>query len=93
MSRNGSDLKDIPLVEITWFDAIYTTDYWLLTDEIKNIIKEYKIMRTVGYEVIENPNFHIICQSLSNDNKYGGYFMIPKGCVRKIRLIKGSVHK
>lgn len=76
------------LLEITWIDATYTADYWLRPDEIKGMIDNFKTMKTIGYEAIKNPDFYIICQSLSKDDKNGGYFLIPKGCVKEIRKIK-----
>ncbi len=77
------------ILEITWIDAIYTAEYWIPTEEISEIAKRNsKTMKTIGYEVMRHPDFYIICQSLAKENKHGGYFLVPKGCVKKVERIK-----
>lgn len=74
-------------VEVTWVDSTTLAWGWQeLTDYLGSEAGPVEIT-TVGYLVGETPGYLTLVMALHEDRGNVG-FVIPRGCVRKIRRLK-----
>ena len=88
------DIKNVPMVRVTWTDARDMETGWL---EIKDILHApLAVCQEVGWMVVNNPEKVIIMRSYSKDSKDkndingGGAIAIPKGWVTHIEYLTVS---
>jgi len=85
------DIKDVPMVRVTWTDARDMETGWL---ELKDILHApLAICQDVGWMMVNNPEKVIIMRSWTsekNDQQGGGVVAIPKGWVTHIEYLTVS---
>jgi len=85
------DIKDVPMVRVTWTDARDMETGWL---ELKDILHApLAICQDVGWMMVNNPEKVIIMRSWTsekNDQQGGGVVAIPKGWVTNIEYLTVS---
>ena len=85
------DIKDVPMVRVTWTDARDMETGWL---ELKDILHApLAICQDVGWMMVNNPEKVIIMRSWTsekNDQQGGGVVSIPKGWVTHIEYLTVS---
>ena len=83
------DIRKVPMVRITWFDAKDMEKGWL---HIKDIVSApLAVCQEVGYMLVNNDDKIVIMRSWctdKEDNHGGGAIAIPRGWVRKIEYLK-----
>ena len=91
------DIKNVPMVRVTWTDARDTETGWI---DIKEILHSpLAVCQEVGWMVVNNPEKVIIMRSYSKDSKDkndimgGGAIAIPKGWVTHIEYLTVSYGK
>jgi hypothetical protein len=78
----------IKLVRVTWVDsAAHST--WVSKTEFEDLLIGEEVIDTVGFLARKLPNKLVLVQSISSA-QVDGYFEIPRGCVKKIKVI-GSI--
>ena len=84
------------LVEVEWNDASSLEAGWKYIDrEFKDTHGNPKSVWTAGYLVLETPDMVGIAGSLSPGgedelNQINGGMTIPRGMIKKIRVLRGS---
>jgi hypothetical protein len=79
-----------PLVEVIWNDASELTSGW--TDEIEK--DEPQLALSVGFLVRETKEHIIIAQDTDEHGHHNGRSQIPRGMVKKIKVLrKADVQK
>ena len=85
------DIKNVPMVRVTWTDARDMETGWL---ELKDILHApLAICQEVGWMMVNNPEKVIIMRSWTsekNDQQGGGVVAIPKGWVTHIEYLTVS---
>ena len=85
------DIKNFPMVRVTWTDARDMETGWL---ELKDILHApLAICQEVGWMMVNNPEKVIIMRSWTsekNDQQGGGVVAIPKGWVTHIEYLTVS---
>ena len=85
------DIKNVPMVRVTWTDARDMETGWL---ELKDILHApLAICQDVGWMMVNNPEKVIIMRSWTsekNDQQGGGVVSIPKGWVTHIEYLTVS---
>jgi len=88
MSKNDNLLK---AVYIEWEDSTMRNQIW---NDIKTVLSDTSnnTIKTLGYLISEDKLSYGVCTCLyidDEDVKVGGVWRIPKGCVKKIKIING----
>ena len=73
-----------PLVEVIWDDAAGLKDGWKATHEMPDPC----IALSVGFLVRESDDHIIIAQDTDAEGSHNGRTQIPRGMVKKIRVIR-----
>lgn len=87
-------MKYTKRIQIDWVDSVAWKGIW---DDIEDVVESYKEkglekMMTIGFLVEKTKDYIIVCQSLHlNEDKTvsrgAEFFIIPTGCVKKIKYI------
>ena len=77
-------MKLLRMVEVMWDDASELTAGW--TDEIEKT--EPALALSVGFLVRETKDHIVIAQDLDEAGHHNGRSQIPRGMVKKIRVIR-----
>ena len=82
------DIKNVPMVRVSWMDARDMETGWV---EIKDILKApLASCMEVGWMVVNNDEKVVIMRSWCvdrDDNNGGGAIAIPKGWIKKIEYL------
>jgi len=73
------------IVKIEWLDSGGNNLIWEFKEEWQ--LTSHKIT-SIGILVADDKDEVIICQSESED-QYGRLFVIPRGCIKSIKELKG----
>lgn len=73
-----------PIVQVIWED-ITTQDGWIKPGHA-NI--DPCIMSSIGYLVIDNPDYIVYASDLAEDGTTNGRTQVPRGNVRSIRVLR-----
>lgn len=79
------DTRDLPLVEVTWLDACSCHGWQLASDARKDKVIECK---TVGRLVRKDRNVVAVVQTVHEDGKVSENWVIPRACVKRIRVLR-----
>ena len=88
MKVGGKKFK-YPRVKLTWWDITSSPDAWVHESDIKN--NDISICEDVGYLYKKSRDKLWLFTSYSEDENgmdVGGLTCFPKGCVKKIEIIK-----
>ncbi len=72
------------IIEIEWIDSVGVPPIWESKDAEPLVPSE---ACTVGYLCEDTPEYVIVAQSFT-DSQFGRRFCIPRGCIKKIRVIR-----
>ena len=72
-----------PIVEIVWDDAAGHDDMWL-----DKVVTKPELIISVGFLLLKSKDYIVIAQDLDEDGKHNGRSQIPRGMVRKIKVLR-----
>lgn len=81
-------------VRVKWIDSSKITQPWTSVGELRRMDDEADYITSVGYLVKRTRRLLVLCNDLHHEGgkgvvAYGGVFLIPRGCVLKMRRLKG----
>jgi metal-dependent hydrolase (beta-lactamase superfamily II) len=77
---------------VKWVDSGFSLlgDVWQSREEINEILKESKVVETVGFHCGETEDWLILGQSMNQNLIRGGYFIYKKNILEIKELLKES---
>lgn len=77
---------------VKWVDSGFSLlgDVWQTMEEISEILKESKIVETVGFLLGETDDWIILGQSMNQNLVRGGYFVYKKNIIEMKELYKNE---
>jgi hypothetical protein len=76
-----------PIVHVTWLDACHISPgEWSGLEEVKKT--GLAKVETIGMLLHDGKNFVVIGHSFSEGEDVGGGFVIPRGSIVKMRMVK-----
>lgn len=85
------NIKNVPMVRVTWTDARDMETGWLDIKEILNA--PLAVCQDIGWMIVNNPQKVVIMRSWTsekNDQQGGGAVAIPKGWITHIEYLTVS---
>lgn len=77
-----------PIVLVIWDDAAGHDDAWEDTVETKP-----ELIESVGFLLLKNRNYVVIAQDVDEDGKHNGRSQIPRGMVKKMKVLRKADEK
>ena len=82
--KTSRPFQHYPLVEVIWDDAAGLKDGWKATHEMPDPY----IALSVGFLIKDTPGHIIIAQDTDQEGSHNGRTQIPRGMVKKIRVLR-----
>lgn len=83
--KTPSDLRKLPLVEVTWKDASGNSRWQTLEEAAQSDLIE---CRTSGRIVSRNAKKLVLCSTINSNGTVNDTTTIPRGWVTKVRRLK-----
>lgn len=76
--------QQYPMVEVIWDDAAGLRHGWMDRDEVP----KPQLALSVGFLIVDDPQHIIIAQDTDGDGGHNGRSQIPRGMVKRIRVLR-----
>jgi len=78
------------LVLVEWLDAYSPpASRWMDAEESDETFEEELLIRTVGWIYrLDDAYILLVSSKADDDHVYQGHFGIPRGCIKKVRLLR-----
>jgi hypothetical protein len=77
-----------PLVEVIWDDASTLAGTWKSKEEFEKELLTPQLMLSYGFLIKETDDYIVIAMDLDNEGGHASRSQIPKGMVKKMRVIR-----
>lgn len=77
-----------PLVEVIWDDASTLAGTWKSKEEFEKEPLTPQLMLSIGFLIKETDDYIVIAMDLDNEGGHASRSQIPKGMVKKMRVLR-----
>ena len=85
MKASTRPKQPYPMVEVIWDDAAGHDDQWAQGEDFP--VKP-ELVISVGFLVLKNNKYIVIAQDIDADGKHNGRTQIPRGMVKKMKVLR-----